>query len=385
MKYFPLIVSGLWRKPIRTVLTVLAIVVAYVLFGVMQGVVSGFDTALDQMSDTRLRIMSRANMLEPLPLAHGARIERVPGVTRVAYVSILGFYYQDVTNGVSAAALDMDAFLDVIPMIKVPEDQREQLMRTRTGALVGYDLAQQYGWKIGDRVPFQSFIWLNEEGGRDWTVDIVAIANAGPDDEKLFASELYIHYDFFDETRAEGKGTVHQFIAAVDDVAQTDAIAQAIDALFANSSDETTTLNEKQYITAMMSQIGDIGLFVNAVLGAVLFTLLFLTGTTMMQSVRERIPELGVMKSVGFTDTTVLVIVLVEALVLCLVAAGIGLTIAAIAFPPVFQSMGLAAIPLGADVLVLGFAVAVALAGVVAFWPAWRAQRLSIAEALSGR
>ncbi|MCZ6641555.1 MAG: ABC transporter permease, partial [Gammaproteobacteria bacterium] len=155
--------------------------------------------------------------------------------------------------------------------------------------------------------------------------------------------------------------------------------------MFANSSYETNTLNEKQYITAMLSRIGNVSYFVNAVLGAVLFTLLFLTGTTMMQSARERIPEFGVLKSLGFTDTSVFVMVLVESLVISVLAAGLGLGIAAMVFPSVFAAFGISGITLAPSVWLLGFAIAVALAVGVAVWPAWRTRSLSIAAAVSGR
>ena len=385
MKYLPLLASALWRKPIRTVLTILAAAVAFLLFGIMHGVLARFDDALESMSDTRLRVVSRANIIEPLPLAHGARIAQIPGVTRVAPVAIFPAYYQELKNGVAAAALDVDAFLEVIPEIRVPPEQLEVMRRTRTGAIIGSDLADRYGWKIGDRVPLRSLLWVDQDGGQDWAVDVVAIANAGPDDDELFAAEIYFHYEYLDEARATGVGTVHQFIVAIDDAASADSISQAIDGMFANSSDETKTLDEKQYIRSNIQQVGDVRLFVYSILGAVLFTLLFLTGTAMMQSVRERIPELGVLKSVGFSDASVFSMVLLEALALCFVAAALGLGVAALAFPSVFRALGLAAVPLTADVYALGFGIAALLAFVVAFWPAWSARRLSIAEAISGR
>ncbi|MCZ6853916.1 MAG: ABC transporter permease [Gammaproteobacteria bacterium] len=385
MKYLFLIVAGLWRKPVRTVLTALATTVAFVLFGVMHGVLASFDEALDLMSDTRLRVMSRANFLEALPIAHKSRIEQVSGVTKVAHIAIFPAYYQDLSNGISAAALSVDEFLEVIPDLKVPEDQREAMRRTRTGAIVGNNLAVQYGWKIGDRIPLKSMLWSNADGSQDWVFDIVAIANAGPDDEQVFAGEIYFNYEYFDEARATGKGTVHQFIVGIETPEQAAPIAKEIDEMFANSSYETNTLNEKQYITAMLSRIGNVSYFVNAVLGAVLFTLLFLTGTTMMQSARERIPEFGVLKSLGFTDTSVFVMVLVESLVISVLAAGLGLGIAAMVFPSVFAAFGISGITLAPSVWLLGFAIAVALAVGVAVWPAWRTRSLSIAAAVSGR
>ena len=329
MKYLFLIRAGLWRKPIRTVLTGLGVAVAFLLFGLMHGVIAGFDTALDTMSETRLRVQSRASGIESMPIAHANRIAQLKGVQRIAPFSAVGAYYQEPKNSFSSAALDIEAFLEVLPEIKIPPEQVDAMMRTRTGAIIGATLAEKYGWSIGDQIPIKSFLWTNEDGTADWMVEIAAIANAGPDDDKLFAGEMYLHWDYFDESRATGKGTVHQFVVAIDDPTRAGAIAEEIDALFANSSDETTTVNEREYITSFIRQAGDVRSFVAYVLGAVLFTLLFLTGTTMMQSIRDRTAEFGVLKSIGFTDTSVFVMVLTESLVLCVLAALLGLGIAA--------------------------------------------------------
>lgn len=384
MKYLLLLSAGIRRKPIHTVLTTLAIAVAFLLFGVLHGVIAGFDSALDKMSDTRLRVINRANFLEPLPLAHAARIARVPGITRVAPAAIFPSYYQQPRQNVSAAAVDVDAFLEVFPEIRVPREQREALLRTRTGATVGGELAKRYGWKIGDRIPLTSYFWLTEDGDRVWELDIVGIHNAGPEDEEIFGTEVYFNYSYLDEARATDKGTAHQFIVSIDDPAHGPEIAQAIDLEFANSSYETTTLSDRQWVTSRISQVGNVRLFVYSILLAVLFTLLFLTGTAMAQTIRERIPELGVLKAVGFSDVAVFAMVLSESLVRCLVGALIGLGIAILVFPSVFRALGSPAPPVPLGVVALGLGIAALLSLAVALWPALRAQRLTIAEAIGG-
>jgi putative ABC transport system permease protein len=386
MKYLPLLWSGLWRKPIRTVLTVLSIAVAFLLFGILNGVIAGFDGALSKMSDTRLRVMNRANILEAMPIAYEARIAKVPGVRKTTHFAILVAYYQDPKNGFSASSMDVDASLDVFPEIKVPADQVEAMRRTRTGAIVGIDLAKRFGWKIGDRITLHSMNWVKEDGSPEWTFDIVGYANAGPNDERVFANELYFNYEYLDTARATGKGTVHQFAVAIDDASRATEIAVAIDKLFANSSAETTTLNDREYVVAQVRQVGDVRVFVNSIIGAVLFTLLFLAGNTMSQSVRDRVPELGVLKTLGFNDGAVWLLVVAEASVLCLFAAAIGLAIAAAVFPRVFGSLNFTSpIPLPLRVWAVGFGIALVLAGLSATLPASRARRLTIVEALSGR
>jgi putative ABC transport system permease protein len=386
MKYLPLLWAGLWRKPIRTVLTVLSIAVAFLLFGILNGVIAGFDGALSKMSETRLRVMNRANILEAMPISYEARIAKVPGVRSVSHFAILVAYYQDPKNGFSASAMDIDQSIAVFPEIKVPDDQVEAMRRTRSGAIVGVDLAKRFGWKIGDRITVHSMNWIKEDGSPEWTLDIVGFANAGPHDERIFANELYFNYDYLDTARATGKGTVHQFAASIDDASRATEIAVAIDKLFANSSAETTTLNDREYVVAQVRQIGDVRMFVNSIIGAVLFTLLFLAGNTMSQSVNDRVPELGVLKTLGFSDTAVLLLVVVEAAILCLMAAAIGLAIAATVFKGVFGSLNFTSpIPLPPRVYAFGFGIALLLGALSATIPAIRARRLTIVEALSGR
>lgn len=384
MSYVSLVLLGLRRKPVRTILTSLAIMVAFVLFGIMNGVVAGFDDAVDQLSDARLRVMNRASILEPMPFAYGAQIAGMEGVRAVAIAAIFVGYYQELINPVSGAAVDPDTFFDVLPEMTLAADQMEVFKRTRTGFVAGIDLVDRYGWKIGDRVPLQSHIWVTESGSRSWELDLVGVVRSW-DDESLSVNEVYFHYDYLDETRANGKGTASQYIVSIDDPAQSAEIGAAIDALFANSSNETLTLNEKDYIRAQVRQIGDVRTFVTVIIGAVLFTLLFLSGTTMAQSVRERLPEFGVLKSMGFTDTTLFVMVLAESLLICCIAAAVGLLLAATIFPGVFRAMQLPASELPPVTWISGMAIAVVLALLVGLWPALRARRLAIVDAIGDR
>jgi putative ABC transport system permease protein len=385
MKYLPLLWAGLWRKPIRTVLTLLSITVAFMLFGVLNGVVSGFDYAASKMSDMRLRVINRANVLEAMPISYEARIARIPGVRIVSHLSILVGYYQEPRNNVSAVGLTLGPFAKMFGEMRVPAEQIEALQNTRDGAVVGGELAKRYNWKIGDRVTLHSLNQVKADGSPEWTFQIVGLVNAGEHDEKVFANELYFNYEYLDEARAAGKGTVHQYALTIDDASHASEISQAIDREFANSSAETSTMNEREYLVAQLRQIGNVRLFVYYIIGAVLFTLLFLAGNTMAQSVRDRVPELGVLKTLGFSDTTVWLLVVVESSVLCLIAAALGLTIAAVSFPIIFGSLQIVGpIPLPGIVWVAGFVIAIALAALSALFPALRARRLTIVEALAG-
>jgi len=240
---------------------------------------------------------------------------------------------------------------------------------------------KSYGWKIGDRLPLTSSV-VKQDGSSEWDLEIVGTYDVEGSPSQ--ANRVIINYAHFDEARQFEKGRVFAFIVSIDDPVRSAPMSAAIDALFANSSDETQTQNEAEYAQAQLRQIGDIGAMVNAIVGAVLFTLLFLTGNTMMQSVRERIPELAVLKVIGYSDAMVTALILVESALLCLVAALLGLAFAAAVFP-VTASLGIGGGVLPPSVIVSGVAIALMLALVSGLPPARRVQRLTIVDALAGR
>ena len=384
MKYLPLLWAGIWRSPVRTILTVMSIAVAFLLFGVLHGVTSGFDGALAKLSDTRLRVTNRANLFEVMPIAYKSSIAHVPGVRAISYFTIFVGYFQDPKNGFSIAAVDVDSWLDAIPNFRVPSEQRDAMHTTRTGALVGAELIKRFNWHIGDRITLHSLLWVNKNGSPEWPLDIVGIVNGGPDDDRAFGTEVYFNYDYLDSARAARAGTVNQFVVSLDKGADPNQVAIAIDRLFANSSNETTTLNERAWFAANVLRVRDVRTFVGYIIGAVLFTLLFLAGNTMSQSVRDRRWELGVLKAVGFGDTSVWLLVVAESVVLSGVGMAIGLAIAAAVFPIVFKTLGAgASIALPLTVYSAASAIALLLAALSATIPALHARRLTITDALT--
>jgi putative ABC transport system permease protein len=383
MKYLPLIWAGLWRKRARTVLTLLCVVVAFALFGLLHGFTAALGGIIDAMSDTRLRIMSRVNITQPLPLAHRARIETVPGVEGVSYYNFFAGYFQEPGNNVQTGAIDVETLDAIYPEIELDAAYVEAMKRTRNGALVGEDLAAERGWKVGDRIPLGSAIWRRKDGAESWDFEVVGSYRSPSG--KVPTSELWINYDYFDEARSAANGTVTLYFVKINESGRAAEIAERIDALFANSTSETQSQSEKDWLRAQIAQIGDIGFFVNAIIGAVMFALLFVTGNTMMQSVRERVPELAVLKTYGFSNFAVLGLVLAESLVLCCVAAALGIGIAAVISPPIYRELGAGGLDLPLSVVAAGLGLAAAFAVVSALVPAVRAQRLSIVDALAGR
>lgn len=382
MKYLPLIWAGLWRKRTRTVLTFLSIVVAFFLFGLLQGVNTAFTRGVELANVDRLVVINRIALTEQLPYAYLSQIESVPGVASVAHATWFGGYYQDPKNFIFALPVEVERYLDTVPEVEVSDGAVAAMQTNRTGALVGEKLMAQYGWEVGQRIPINSNIW--PQGGLtnlSWAFDIVG-TYAVPRDPGQ-SQGLLFNYAYFDEARFYGNGSVGWYVVRVADPQRAAEVAQAIDALFANSPNETRTQSEKEFAQSFLKQFGDINFIVTSIIGAVFFTLLFLTGNTTMQSFRERVPELAVLKTLGFSDATVLALVLAEALLLCALAALVGLGLAVLAFPALEQYIGTATLP--PVVLMLGLGIAVMLAVIVGLPPAWRGLRLKIVDALVER
>jgi putative ABC transport system permease protein len=379
MKYFRLIWAGLWRKKARTIFTMLSIVVAFLLFGLLQGINQGFKQAVQNLNIDRLYV--QAKVTDGMPVSYVNRIRNVPGVLSVAHWNYFGGYYQNAANAIPAFATDVTDLFKVYHEMELKPEYLEAMQRTRTGALVSEALAQKYNWKVGDRIPLGTSIWTTKEGSSTWYFDLV-----GTFDATKFGGgfpSFYLNYSYFNEAAAFGNDVVHIMIVRIDDPHKAAQISGAIDALFENSTAETRTQTESAMMQSQLKQLGDINFIANAIVGAVLFTLLFLTANTMMQSVRERTSELAVLKTLGFSDGKVLVLILIEALLLCLFAAALGLFLASAAFPAMKVFFGDFRMPM--LVVGMGAALAVVVALVSGLPPAWRARQLNIVDALAGR
>ena len=387
MKYLPLVWAALRRKPVRTWLTVFSIVTAFFLFGVLQGINVTLSQVTRATRESRLIVMSRVQLMAPLPLAHAARIRALPGVTSVTPVTYIVGTYQDSRTAVIVIGEDLAATFSMVPEMKVPPEQLAAVQRTRTGVIIGENVARERGWKIGDRIPLRALNMTRTDGSSSWEFDIVGIYTM---QQASQANWILANYDYLNEGRATGKNQSMEFYVGISDPSKATQVARAIDETFANSPDQTQTNTEKGFIESLLQQIGDIDFLVNGIVGAVLFTLLFLTANTMSQSVRERTSELAVLKTLGFTDSTVQWLVLAEALLLSLASAMAGVALAGIVVPlltsgATLQAIGVSAVHIPHVVFTAAAGVAVLLALVAGLPPAMRARRLNIVAALSGR
>jgi putative ABC transport system permease protein len=271
--------------------------------------------------------------------------------------------------------------LDIFPEYVLPPEQKEAWLKTRTGAIVGRATATRFGWNIGDRIPLNSPIWRREGGNDAWEFELVGIYDGAK--KATDTSQLFFHYDYFDEGRAFGKGSISWFTIRVADPAQADQLAARIDQEFANSPAETKTEPEGAFAQGFAQQVGDIGLIVTGILGAVFFTILLVSGNTIAQAVRERTEELGVLKAIGFSNELILGLVLAESCLISLIGGALGLGAAwflTLGGSPAPGLLPIFYIPTAN--LVLGIALVIALGLVTGALPAFQAMRLGVADAL---
>jgi putative ABC transport system permease protein len=386
MKYFPLIWAGLWRRPARALFTLASLAVGFLLFGLLEGVDVAFGAALQRQRLDRLLTDPRFGE-PPLPLGYVERIERVPGVTNLTWTAFLPGFWREQANGLVVITTDPERFFSVRNEYQISPEHLRAFNETRTGLIVLESLAARHGWKIGDKVTLQTPI-PQQDGSTAWTFDVVGFVT-NPSNPGQIAFGL-ANYTYMDEARAAGRGTVRRFVVRIDDPRRSVEVSRAIDALFENSSAPTRTMTENEFAQAQLASVGQVSLFARAIIGAVFFAIAFLTGNTILQSVRERTSELGTLKALGYADSTILLLVISETMLLCLAAAVVGLA-AAIAFFPMVSaylpsvSAFVGTARMSGSVIVLGLLFAAALALVSAAFPAWRATRLKVVDALAGR
>lgn len=378
------VIANLFRKKTRTSLTLLSIVMAFLLFGLLQSVNVLFNAGADFLGTARLITQARVSFTQSLPMRMRAEIENVPGVEAVTQSQWFGGVWQG-KDQLVALAVDPLRFHAVYPEWELPEAQWKQFAETRTAMVAGRKLADQYGWKVGQKVPISSNIFPQKNGSKDWVFDLVGIVDGKDEQWKRQASQVWINHGYFDEENQFGSGSGGIYLIKLKDPEAAAKVARIIDAKFENSPDETKTQNEKDWNLGFAKQFGDIGLIVRWILFAVFFTLLMVVGNTMAQTMRERVPEMAVLKTLGFSDGTVLGFVLAETIALCAIGGLIGLSLATVAGWVIAQS-GIP-IPLRVEwrVWTAGIIAILLLSVAVGLLPALRAKRLKIVDALAGR
>ena len=387
MKYFHLIWSALFRRKTRTIFTLISIIAAFLLFGLLNAVRVAFTSGSNSLAgNERLVVASRFSIMTGLPESLKGRIANIPGVETVGHENWFGGVYQDPKNFVFSFAVDED-YLATNPDIVLTPEQRKAFAGTRDGAVIGEALAKRYHWKVGQQIPLQSQIFPRKNGDKTWPFTIVGIYKTAKDAPNGVDQMFFLHWKYFDEANLYSQHEVGWYVVKLADPKQADKVAHGIDALSANSDHETKTQTANAFNASFAKQIGNIGLIVEAIMAAVFFTLILLTGNTMAQAVRERIPELAVLKTIGFSNRSVLALVLAESILLLLIGGVIGVAIASVLAPGLAKGSGgmIQLPPIGASSWVEGIVLMILDSIVVGVLPALRGMRLKIVDALAGR
>jgi len=381
MKYLPLIWSGIWRKPGRTILIFLQVAVAFVLFGVLQGLKTGVEHAVDAARADLLIVHSRLSLImEGLPISFLDPMRSVAGVRVAIPVELFLCYYQKPEQGVLSVAVAPDKDWTTAFTFAIRPQDLPAFAKSRTAALVLETTAKKFGWKTGDRIPLICRT-AQKTGSPNWTFEM-----AGTFTDSDFGGggdKILMNFAYYDEARATGKGTVNHFNVSVTDPSVAVPVADAIDRLSANSSHETKTESIRELAQQQVQQIGDFDFLIRAVVSAVLAALLFAIATMMVQSVRERTSELAVLKTIGFTDRNVFLLILGEALAVCILAAASGLGLATAVLP--IAARFVTGLSMPKITLVIGLGISVLVALISAAVPALLAARLRVATALAER
>ncbi len=380
MKYLPLLWSSLWRKKVRTIFTLLSVFVAFLLFGLLMTIRTAFSFGVDIAGIDRLVLIHKVSLIMPLPVSYLERLRATEGVTLATHQSWFGGVYQDPSNFFAQMAVERESFLQVYPEFRIPPEQIAAWAADRQGAIVGVDLAKRFNWKIGDRIPIQGTIWQPKGDGQTWEFNIVGMYDG---EQGVDKTQFFFRYDYLNENRRVGDGLVGWYVVKIADPSQAQAMGAKFDDMFANSAAETKTTTEKGFVEGFAKQVGDIGAIMVAILIAVLFTMLLVAANTMAQSVRERTNEVGVLKTLGFSNGSILAMVLGESVLIAALGGAAGLGLAWLIVQQGDPTNGMLPVFMlpGRDVAV-GGALIVLLGLVAGALPAATAMNLKITDAL---
>lgn len=380
MKFSRLIFANLFRKKIRLLLTIGSFAVALFLFAFLAVVKSAFSRGTEIAGADRLVIINRISIIQPLPLSYRDKILRIPGVKAVTHNNWFGGVYQEEKNFFPQFAIDVENHRHVIPELKVPEDQWQNFVKDRQGAIVGARTAQRFGWKVGDHIPIKNSLF----GGQStWEFNIDGIYHserAGGDE-----SQFWFQWDYFEERMPNSwKGNVGWYVVKLNSPDDAVRVAKVIDEQFANSSFETKTETESAFAASWVKQFGNIEFLILTIGSVVFFTLLLVTGNTMAISVRERTSELAVLKAIGFSDRSILFLVLTESVAIAIFGGILGLLLASAAIPVLGAALNglLPTLILSKSILSLGLAFALFVGAASGFLPGIGAMRMRVVNAL---
>lgn len=386
MNDLTLVNKNLWRKPLRTILLIVSIFIAFLIFSLLVGFNFAFEKSLQtQTLANRMVVNNKINFTESMPISYVSRVARIPGVEDVTWQNWFGAYYQDrAKSRFFGFAVDPESFLRVnSDQIIMPEAQKKAFIANPQGVIVGKTVADTYGWKLGQTVPIKSDIYIRKDGAPAWNMVISGIfTGQNPKDP---TPAIYFHWTYLNEGATFGRDQAGQIVILTSSPAINDRVATSIDAAFSNSPAETATIDEKTFSRSFLAQAGDINFIITSVVGAAFAAILIIVGNTMVTAIRERTKEIGVLKTLGFSGPRVLRMVLGESILVSLIGATLGFAAGALALSGLGQSGFTGRLEMQPIVAALAFGTAILLGLVTGLAPAISALRMNIVTALTQR
>ncbi|MFM7066985.1 MAG: ABC transporter permease [Gammaproteobacteria bacterium] len=324
-RYVPLVLASLRRRRLRTAFTIGSIFIAFLLYSLAGAMNHAFDSGVQQAGVDRLMVQQKVSFILPLPASYLGRVKGIDGVVRASSANWMGGYVRDAREQIPTFPIQPE-YLEMYPEILLSRGEREEFLADRTGMLVGRAVADLFGWKLGDVIPLRSSIYRRKDGSNTWNLTVRGIFDVRDDGD---TRQILFHYDHFNETLPDSqRDRIGWVMVQIANPALADSVAHRIDDMFANSPAETKTQTERAMAQGFMKQVGSIGTILGAVVSAVFFTMLLVSANTMAQSVRERTGEIGVLKTLGFANGTILVLVLAESVLVTAIGGLLGMGMA---------------------------------------------------------
>jgi putative ABC transport system permease protein len=383
MNDLTLIRKNLFRKKLRAILLTLSILIAFLIFGVLGAFYKVWNSGAELAADNRLVTVNRINFTVTMPYAYWGRIQAVEGVEAASFANWFGGYYQEPTRQVQTFAVDPESYLNVYPELVFEPEQRAAFIANRTCLAVGRDIADFYGWSLGDRIPLLSNIWQKSDGSSSWEFDICAVFDGREDYPANYAM---FHYEYYNEDLAFNQDQIGWIVIQTQSADLNASVADTIDTMFANSPAETETATEAAFSEGFANQFGNIALILLFVVGSAFSTILIIVGFTMVTAINERTGEIAVMKTLGFPAPRIFRMVLSESVMLSLVGGLLGLGLAWGMVSLIAAAPGVSAflpgLSMPQNVFIAGVGLAVLLGLLTGIIPAINAQRVKIVTAL---
>lgn len=380
-----LIFKNLFHHPIRTFLTLGSLVIAMFTICFLQTIVVSLQAGVKNSASDRLIVQSAVSLFVNLPLSYQSKIESVDGVKKAMKMQWFGGVYQDPSNFFAQFAVDHDSFLEVYDEVKIIEGQADQFKTKRTACIIGYQLSESFGWKIGDRVPIIGTIFPKNDGS-PWEFEVVAIYKASS--PNLDNRTLFFHWDYLEESiksnAASGPPGPGIYVLRLDKEANPVTVSNRIDQLFENGPQRVQSTTEAEFQRQFVTMLGNVPTFISSIGGGVLFAILLASLNTMLMSARQRTKDFGILKALGFTDAVTFQLLLYESLLLTLIGGGLGIGLAK-ATEPTFGKAFAQLLPnytITPETMGLAAGLSLAIGLIAGLLPAYQASRLRTVDAL---